>query len=341
MMSANDRPPSGVARDENVRAACVGALLLALASALGVSGSAIAQSGSDERSAPSARPVVRGAVGVARNENGCLVHEATSEFHSGTTKIRVLLPAKAAVNGRRFPVLYVLPVEAGDETQWGSRLKALRAAKIPDRYGVICVLPTFSHLPWYADHPDRREVRQESYFLHVVEPFIRGRYPVKSGKENRLLVGFSKSGWGAFSLLVRNPERFGRAAAWDAPLTMSTPAKYGAREIFATQTNFERYRIETLVELRREALKPLSGQPRLLLLGYDNFRDHHQNLHGKLKELGVAHTYRDGPKRRHHWESGWLEEAVALLMDSSASSPRERQEPGSGPSNDAARQKNS
>ena len=47
---------------------------------------------------------------------------------------------------------------------------------------------------------------------------IEQHYPARADRDGRLLVGFSKSGWGAYSLLLRHPDRFGKAAAWDAPL---------------------------------------------------------------------------------------------------------------------------
>ncbi len=48
--------------------------------------------------------------------------------------------------------------------------------------------------------------------------------------------------------------------------------------------------------------------------GYDNFRTHHVEMHEQLARLAVPHVYRDGPRRRHHWQSGWLREAVDLLV---------------------------
>ena len=53
---------------------------------------------------------------------------------------------------------------------------------------------------------------------------------------------------------------------------------------------------------------------RLILLGYGNFRDQHEQAHSLMVDLKVPHIYRDGPKRQHIWESGWLTEAVELLL---------------------------
>ena len=51
--------------------------------------------------------------GEGVDANGFLVHTVTSPYQSGETQIRVLLPDERPP-GKRFPVLYVLPVEAGN-----------------------------------------------------------------------------------------------------------------------------------------------------------------------------------------------------------------------------------
>jgi enterochelin esterase-like enzyme len=142
-------------------------------------------------------------------------------------------------------------------------------------------------------------------------PFVEETYPAVSAPAGRLLVGFSKSGWGAWSLLLRHLGMFSKAAAWDAPLMMDRPDKFGMRPIFGTQENFAEHQISRL--LPKQAAQ-LQGEPRLLLLGYGNFRSHHQQAHALMDKLGVRHVYKDGPERPHDWASGWLPEAVAMLV---------------------------
>ena len=55
---------------------------------------------------------------------------------------------------------------------------------------------------------------------------------------------------------------------------------------------------------------------RLILLGYGNFRAEHEQAHELMDRLKVAHEYRDGPARKHDWHSGWVKEAVELLLGS-------------------------
>jgi S-formylglutathione hydrolase FrmB len=254
--------------------------------------------------AHAADPVISAA---AKADHGFVVHDVQSEFQAGTTQIFVRMPTKRSEGPLR--VLYILPVEAHDEKRWGDARAEIATLDLANRTGVICVFPTFSQLPWFADHPSDPHIRQEAYFLKVVVPFIERTYPARADRDARLLLGFSKSGWGAWTLLLRHPDVFGKAAAWDAPMTMETP-RYGMAPIAGTQQNFERYRVTTLL---RERGKLLGGEPRLMLTGWDFYRDQTVNAHRLLQQLKIPHVYRDGPQRKHHWNSGWMAELVGWI----------------------------
>jgi LmbE family N-acetylglucosaminyl deacetylase len=245
-----------------------------------------------------------------RGEHGILVHAVESPYQAGETEIRVL-PPDTPTKGTRYPVVYVLPVESRNERRYGDGLLEVRRHNLHNQLQAIFVAPTFSHLPWYADHPSDRLIRQESYFLKVVIPFVESHYPARAEPGGRLLLGFSKSGWGAFSLLLRHPDVFGRAAAWDAPLMMDRPGKYGSGDIFGTTENFETYRITGLLKSRAAVL---GEGVRMVHMGYGNFRDDHEAFEALLKDLRVSHRYVDGPRRDHTWASGWVPEAAGMLF---------------------------
>ena len=251
-----------------------------------------------------------------RDERGIVTYAVTSPFQAGTTKIEVLLP-EATDRSAPLRVLYLLPVEALNGHQWGDALQEIQEHELHTKHQLLCVYPTFSHLPWYADHPSDPEIRQERYLLEVVLPFVEQEYGdrlgIESGHPTRLLAGFSKSGWGAFSLILRHPDLFHRAAAWDAPLMQERPNMFGMGPIFGTVENFQRYRISTLLARPAEVFLK---SPRLIHLGYDNFREHHHGVEQLMNASKVQHVYQDGPQRRHHWNSGWLADAIELLAKS-------------------------
>jgi pimeloyl-ACP methyl ester carboxylesterase len=177
---------------------------------------------------------------------------------------------------------------------------------------VAFVKPNFGSTPWYADHPLDLSKRQESHFLECVMPFVNRTQPVVKTKQGTFLVGFSKSGWGAFSLALRHPSLFAGIAVWDAPLMQAKPDRWDMATIFGSKENFERYRIETL-------LKEVSRSPfdmRIVLLGYSWFRGDVIDAHHLMDSLSIQHVFRDGPKRQHRWDSGWLPEAIDALFPS-------------------------
>ena len=95
---------------------------------------------------------------------------------------------------------------------------------------------------------------------------------------------------------------------------MDQIGKYGSSNIFGTQKNFEQHRITDLLRAKGASLGP--GK-RLILVGYGNFRLQHEQIHSLMEELKIAHEYRNGPHRTHDWHSGWVSEAVELLLQKS------------------------
>jgi len=72
---------------------------------------------------------------AVKDEAGILVHTVQSEYQSAKTKIRVLLP-KPLEKGKRYPVLYVLPVEPLDEVKWGDGFREIKKnVSVRDKQG--------------------------------------------------------------------------------------------------------------------------------------------------------------------------------------------------------------
>lgn len=200
--------------------------------------------------------------------------------------------------GKSNRTVLILPVTANISGQWGDGFyEALRLNWVK-RYNVTIAAPSFSHLPWYADHPTNPKIAQESYLLQDIVPCLRGQI---------LLLGFSKSGNGALTLLLRNPGKFAAAAAWDAPLLLDAPGKYGSGEIYGTPENFAGYHIPTLLERQRE--RPL----KIAISGYGGFQAEIAGAHEKMTAVGIKHEYDNSEKRTHHWAGGWMDQAMATL----------------------------
>lgn len=246
-----------------------------------------------------------------RHGHGILTHEVRSAYQAGDTQIRVLLPDKIDP-ARSYPVIYVLPVGRQSDPDWfGDGLLEVWRLDLHNKHQAIFVMPTFSATPWYCDHPSDRALRQESHLLHTVVPYVERTYPALKVPEGRHLLGFSKSGWGAWTLLLRHPDVFGRALAWDAPMMMDKIGPWDTQRIFGTQENFESYRLS---DLARTQGPKLGKATRLFMTGFGEFRNDHQRMDELLTKLSIPHEHRDGPQRKHDWRSGWIDEAVDLLV---------------------------
>lgn len=225
--------------------------------------------------------------------------------------VEILLP-DALTEGRRYPVLYILPVAPGVTSRWGSGIVEAAKADISNTYQVICVAPAFSATPWFADHPSDPALQQESHFIKTVIPWVEANYPAATTRGGRLLLGFSKSGYGAVMLLLRHLDLFERAIAWDAPLGKTAPDQFKMIDVFGTAEHFSDYAIPGLLVKQAKQLK---GNPPRIFLMPDREGDHPmENVRRQLETLGIPHIVEYTTGLHHSWESGWVPRAAALVI---------------------------
>ncbi|MFK8114246.1 MAG: sulfatase-like hydrolase/transferase [Rubripirellula sp.] len=259
--------------------------------------------------------------GQNKDDGGFRTHQIWSPHQAGKTRLRILLPDDFDLR-KKYRVLYVLPVhEDGVEEQalfaHGDGLVEIKKHDFHNQHQLICVAPGYTSKPWYADHDLNPEKQDESHLLKTVIPFIEKRYPVQTDAKSRLLIGFSKSGWGAAALLLRNPNVFYRAAAWDSgirvdtgPIEESERASRIARE-WGSRENFEANRLSHLIKTRGKAL---GDEARLFYFNTEGTRAiGGVEIHRLMVEHGIPHRYVMEPFREHAWDSGWIPEAMAFL----------------------------
>ncbi len=242
---------------------------------------------------------------------GITTHLVSSPYQSGPVAVEILMPTRLKP-AETCPVLYILPVAPGVTSRWGSGIQEAAKADVANRYGVICVAPAFSATPWFADHPTDPALRQESHFIQVVIPWVEAHYPAARARAGRLLLGFSKSGFGALMLLLRHPDLFERAVAWDAPLGKTAPDQFNMIEVFGTAENFAAYSIPELLEQRATVFK--DGPPRIYLMP-DREGDHKMDdVKAQLVRLDIPSVVEYTTGLEHRWDSGWVARAAALAI---------------------------
>jgi hypothetical protein len=253
-----------------------------------------------------------------QNSNEIKSHQVFSPFQKDSTSIRVLLPDHFSTN-KNYRVLYVLPVREQGNKKSGDPLVEIIKDDLHNKHKLICVFPGYTHLPWYADHSVDKTKQDESHFLKTVLPFIDENYPTIREKEGRLLMGFSKSGWGALTLLLRNPEIFKKAAGFDVGIRMDTNVPSdstflkAAESTFGDLENFEKYRVSALLKNNKDKL---GITPRIFYYNTGGNRARGgSDIHRLMVDLEVPHLYLYEPKRKHRWDSGWILEAINFLVE--------------------------
>ena len=260
--------------------------------------------------------------GQKKTDGGFRTHQILSPHQAGKTRLRILLPDDFDLR-KKYRVLYVLPVheDGVDEKslqRHGDGLVEIKKHGFHNQHQLICVAPGFTSKPWYADHDLNPQKQDESHLLKTVLPFIEKRYPVRANAKGRLLIGFSKSGWGAATLLLRHPTLFYRAAAWDSgirvdtgPIEENERAERIARE-WGSVKNFEANRLSNLIRTRG---KELGDETRLFYFNTEGKRAiGGVAIHQILVENRIPHRYVMEPYRNHAWHSGWVPEAMAFLV---------------------------
>lgn len=255
---------------------------------------------------------------------GAWQYRVTSPFLAGTNLVEVLLP-DALGPAERCRVLFVLPVEEGEGRRYGDPLKVLAGLGVHNRHRLILVVPSFPVAPWYGNHASEAGRRCEDYLVRTVVPLVEGRHPARGTLESRLLLGFSKSGWGALTLILRHPEVFGYAASWDAPLMMTERqfGIWGTDAAFGTASNMAAH-LPTV--LARERGGPFRERSRIVLAGKNLFGtlsdqrfpyvgpSQTEAFHEWLEARGVKHRYDAGLAAPHSWNAKWVGPVVDMLM---------------------------
>ena len=242
----------------------------------------------------------------------------------GPQILRVLRPTNPAA-GVAHNFLFVLPVESGLGTTYGDGLATVEAANLQNQYNLTIVEPSFAYDPWYANNPNDPNLQYETFMTSELEPWVKANLAT-TGTEQNWLIGFSKSGIGAEDLLLKHPDLFTLAAAWDFPAGMSdydgTDPIRGStvggdpQDGYGTSANFQaNYRLSAAFLDAHKA--PFVGTDRIWIGGYNAFQADMTYYDSLLGTEGIAHSTETPTSMDHTWDSGWVPIALSALEQES------------------------
>ena len=111
---------------------------------------------------------------------------------------------------------------------------------VEDQYNATIIEPIFPMDSWYADNPNDPTINYETFVADILPQWVDSNFST-TGTEKNLLVGFSKSGYGALDLELKHPSVFSAVAAFDFPGDMTSYDDYGSSSAndYGTQANFQ------------------------------------------------------------------------------------------------------
>ena len=127
-----------------------------------------------------------------------------------------------------------------------------------------------------------------------------------------VLVGFSKSGLGAWNLARSIPDIVSATIIFDAPVAREHLPPWGTDAFYANDTEWQRDLPANTIQSFASAM-PTSHQ--LVLISGEGFHDEMRTLSQALDEAGLAHAFLPRPHMKHHWNSGWIEEGLNTLLE--------------------------
>jgi len=167
---------------------------------------------------------------------------------------------------------------------------------------------------WYADNPTDATINYETFVADILPQWVDSHFST-TGNEKNLLIGFSKSGYGSVDLLLKHPDVFSAAAAFDFPADMTTYNALGSSTAneYGTQANFQNnYELnQSFVDTYKT---PFTTQDRLWIAGGPLYGKDVSDFNNLLTSQGVLDTYSSLTGDAHNWTSGWVSNAVTGLF---------------------------
>ncbi|MFU8781299.1 MAG: hypothetical protein ACNA71_09815 [Kiritimatiellia bacterium] len=126
-----------------------------------------------------------------------------------------------------------------------------------------------------------------------------------------IIVGFSKSGLGAWNIARRMPDLVTGTIIFDAPVERDTLPPWGTAPFYKDDAAWQAdLPLRTCEQFK--SVMPLHH--RLVLISGSGFHDEMCKLSDKLSCIGLEHIFLPRPDMKHNWNGGWIEEGVHQVI---------------------------
>jgi S-formylglutathione hydrolase FrmB len=194
----------------------------------------------------------------------------------------------------RLPVIYLLHGWAGNYAQWIRTAPQLRQQA--DSLAVLFVCPDGGFDSWYFDSPVDSTVRYETFISKELIPYIDLHYPTRPDRAHRAITGLSMGGHGALYLAIRHKDIFGAAGATSGGVDFRPfPHNWGLSKVLGDSaccwSNWEKNTVIAAVDDLKNGELAITFD----CGNSDFFLTVNRNLHQKLSERNISHSYGERP----------------------------------------------
>jgi len=163
---------------------------------------------------------------------------------------RVFMPAEAG--NRKLAVVYLLHGGDGSFRDWSNYTDVARLGT-----GVLLIMPQGDD-SYYVNAAQRAEDRYEDYIVNDLMADVAQRFPARSDREGRAIIGVSMGGFGAINLALHHPDLFifvgGLSSAIDVPRRPFSWRRFGQSRrysaVFCPPGSETRRRNDPFLEVR-------------------------------------------------------------------------------------------
>ena len=248
--------------------------------------------------------------GILRHRSSTPYCDTVASMNTNLPRLDVLVPsAYSAAN--EYNLVICLGVEATPGTSYPAELPIIKNAGLHNTHDTIVVqwANRTAFFPWWGVK-NTGENDHERVIVEQVIPWVRARYNIKAGRAGVGLMGWSKGGWGALSLILRNSDAIGFVGIWDTDYNEAfdaagAPNDYGEEGFFGTEAQFLLHNPKTILAAN---LAAINDKARLFVSGAARFVTDTQSLRADLLLHGIPHSYdfHDATGGEHTSSFGWI-----------------------------------
>jgi hypothetical protein len=132
----------------------------------------------------------------------------------------------------------------------------------------------------------------------------------RPGVSSVILVGFSKSGLGAWDITREIPELISGTIIFDAPVAREELPPWGTSPFY--KDNFS-WLNDLPVRNVDNFQNEVPRNHKLILISGENFHNEMTCLVNKLYDTRISYVFLSRPCMHHHWQSGWIEEGLRFF----------------------------